>query len=68
MTPTDKPMTVDALMKLATDYAHCYAFVGDDTMPRRQAELRAAIEQYGREQYARGVNDAWPAGRGPNVF
>ncbi len=25
--------------QLATEYAHCYAFVGDDTMPRKQKEL-----------------------------
>lgn len=41
MTPTDKPMTIDALIALA------YSSVGS------AHELRAAIEQYGREQYAR---------------
>ena len=61
---TDKPMTVEALIALGS-------VVGDDDPQCWSGELafdadvlRAAIEQYGKEQYARGVNDAWPAGRG----
>ena len=64
MTPTDKPMTVEALIALGS-------VVGDDDPQCWSGELafdadvlHAAIEQYGKEQYARGVNDAWPAGRG----
>lgn len=30
---------------LAEEYAHCYAFVNDETMPRKQAELYAAIDE-----------------------
>jgi len=30
---------------LAGEYAHCYAFVGDDTMPRKQKELYDAIDE-----------------------
>ena len=37
-------MTPDEVKRLADDYAHCYSFVGDDTMPRRKAELYAAID------------------------
>lgn len=36
--------TVEQVMQLANEYAHCYSFVGDDTMPRKHRELRAAIE------------------------
>lgn len=32
--------TVD---RLANEYAHCYSFVRDDTMPRKKAEMEAAI-------------------------
>jgi hypothetical protein len=32
------------LMQLADSYAHVYAFVGDDTMPRRREALKQAIE------------------------
>ena len=42
-------MKVAELMKSVDDYAHVYAFVGDDTMPRKRKEvataLRAAITQ-----------------------
>ena len=41
MTPTDKPMTIEALMGLTVEF-------GDG----RDARLRAAIEQYGRQQRA----------------
>lgn len=71
MTPTDKSMMVEALMDMAfaleiaaRDY-HCAPdkYLQQELIDARAA-LRAAIEQYGKEQYARGVNDAWPAGRG----
>lgn len=35
---------IEKLMKLASEYAHCYAFVGDDTMPLKRAELQACAE------------------------
>ncbi len=41
---TMKKPTADEVMQLANEYAHCYSFVGDDTMPRKHKELRAAIE------------------------
>jgi len=31
------------IRRLANEYAHCYAFVGDDTMPIKKRELEAAI-------------------------
>jgi len=34
----------EQIKRLADEYAHCYSFVGDDTMPRRKAELQAAID------------------------
>jgi len=36
--------TAEQVMQLANEYAHCYSFVGDDTMPIKHRELRAAIE------------------------
>ena len=36
--------SVDELMRLADNYAHVYAFVGDDSMPIARAALRAALE------------------------
>lgn len=30
---------------LAGEYAHCYSFVGDDTMPRKQKQLYDAIDE-----------------------
>jgi hypothetical protein len=35
---------VDDLMRLADNYAHVYAFVGDDSMPIARAALRSALE------------------------
>lgn len=84
MTPTDKPMTVEAMMKnmcLAWYLGQRYRQQADsesyadnkrsrltlDEFIKLLEASRAAIEQYGREQYARGVNDAWPAGRGRGV-
>lgn len=70
MKPTDdKPMTVDALEAIAREVGqverrHCIGRAQGFDIRDGYAELCAAIEQYGREQYARGVNDAWPAGRG----
>jgi len=34
----------ELIKKLANEYAHCYAFVADDTMPVKQAELYDAID------------------------
>jgi len=81
MTPTDKPMTIDALMRNTRDawnlgqtywqQADSESYAANKrsalTLEKFNKLLesgRAAIEQYGKEQYARGVNDAWPAGRG----
>jgi len=33
------------LKRLADEYAHCYAFVADETMPLKRAELHAAIDR-----------------------
>lgn len=30
---------IEKAKELAGEYAHCYAFVGDDTMPRKHKEL-----------------------------
>ena len=38
-------MTKDKLKELAENYAHCYSFVGDDTMPVAQAKLMDAIDE-----------------------
>ena len=35
----------EKIKRLADEYAHCYAFVGDDTMPIKRAELHAAIDE-----------------------
>ena len=35
---------INELMSLADSYAHVYAFVGDDTMPRRREALEQALE------------------------
>jgi len=40
------------IKRLAGEYAHCYAFVGDDTMPRKQKELHAAIDALSAERDA----------------
>jgi hypothetical protein len=37
-------MSAEQIKRLADEYAHCYAFVGDDTMPLKRAELHAAID------------------------
>lgn len=37
---------LDALMKLADEYAHCYAFVGDDSMPRAREALQTALRAF----------------------
>lgn len=34
----------EEIKRLADEYAHCYSFVEDDTMPRKRAELHAAID------------------------
>jgi hypothetical protein len=31
----------------AGEYAHCYSFVGDDTMPRKHKELHSIIDEAG---------------------
>ncbi len=38
-------MQTEDIMKLADEYAHCYAFVGDDTMPLKRAELQEAVSK-----------------------
>lgn len=38
------PPSIDELMRLADNYAHVYAFVGDDSMPIARAALRSALE------------------------
>ena len=38
-------ITTKDVKRLANEYAHCYAFVGDDTIPLKQAELFAAIDE-----------------------
>ena len=38
-------MSIEKIKQLAEDYAHVYAFVGDDTMPIKRDELYAAIDQ-----------------------
>ena len=37
--------TVDELIALADAYAHCYAFVGDDSMPIARAALLTALQE-----------------------
>ena len=70
MTPTDeKPMTVDALEAIAREVGqverrHCIGKAQGFDVRDAYSELRAAIDLYGKEQYARGVNDVWPAGSG----
>jgi hypothetical protein len=39
-------MSAEQIKRLADEYAHCYAFVGDDTMPLKRAELHAAIDAH----------------------
>ncbi|MDM0003928.1 hypothetical protein QTI51_03905 [Variovorax sp. J22G73] len=54
------------VMKLADDYAHSYAFVGDDSMPRAREALQTALRaflpgglaQQEREQPQTGAADA----------
>lgn len=64
----DKPMTVDVLMVLHDECVYVRAQCTNEAIRcveiKLRPQFRMAIEQYGREQYARGVNDAWPAGRG----
>ena len=40
---------VDKVKRLAEEYAHCYSFVGDETMPLKRAELYDAIDELGKE-------------------
>ena len=35
---------LDEIKELADNYAHCYSFVGDDTMPIAQKKLYDAID------------------------
>ena len=56
--------TVDELMALADAYAHCYAFVGDDSMPIARASLLSALQEVVQEQRrelanAQGLAKAW---------
>lgn len=37
---------LDAVMKLADSYAHCYAFVDDDSMPKAREALHTALQAY----------------------
>lgn len=37
---------LEALMKLADDYAHCFSFVGDDSMLRARQALHTALQAY----------------------
>ena len=38
-------MSKEEIKRLADEYAHCYSFVDDDTMPLKRAELHAAIDK-----------------------
>lgn len=40
------------IKELVGEYAHCYAFVGDNTMPRKQKELYDAIDKLQQESTA----------------
>lgn len=51
--------TPDEVKRLADDYAHCYSFVGDDTMPRRKAELYAAIDALAAQAAPAAQPVAW---------
>jgi len=40
----NKQEWIDKAKKLIGEYAHCYAFVGDDTMPKKHKELIDHLE------------------------
>lgn len=42
-------MSKEEIKRLADEYAHCYSFVDDDTMPLKRAELHAAIDKLEHE-------------------
>jgi len=39
---------IDKAKKLAGEYAHCYAFVGDDTMPIKHKQLMDHLDSIGK--------------------
>lgn len=41
---------IEKAKKLAGEYAHCYAFVGDDTMPNKHKELMEHLENLPQKQ------------------
>lgn len=53
----DGKMSEKELKELAENYAHCYSFVGDDSMPIAREKLYKAIDSLCNQSNRNGVLD-----------